>query len=652
MAGEIQQLDIQVDKETFKKQVNIFVDHHRRKQEEPEFREKRKNQSLEELIEDYPLLSDDAVEVFFDPSHQYKVSPEVVDEVHNVLKKMQKRVNKLPSIRRFFILETINFFSSKISLGKLIPALLILDGDDQKKAICEFTIPTFLSINKNVETLVNDSRLFTKKNLHVDRGGLYTFVADLAKTLIRLFKDDFLEQFGEFSSPVEFFQSAFNPNTFRLKSSVKSDSEYVYQEMIAEAPLIRQVTLDFVSIIQSHDALFNYSRKRHTFYKLFLLGLTGQGRFKDVDPIDISRILAGCLMANDQLRPDNDLIDDMIDEKTFALKSTTAAKKEFINQLSPTTVHKLISRMKVSLQHISKSNFSEEFQEVQRLSVINILKNIWIGFIRLIDKGIITVTEPINVIINQIKKTYDSFLRDEKQKVTDEIARISSRKGTLRYMSGQPIPKNLESFAIMTQHFDLVELDIIGFRGLFEGGTHKDFNFNSKIFRHDEKVLVQYYSCFQKWFKASKKKRKVAIISYVNQRKIKECFAAYTFGRYLFCLGVTHLKTANTTDISEKDLFPYVVLFVEEPTKKFGRVLSRELVLGEKLKIYNEVEFSEEMAIYFYEPLYLLLHLLPEKNWRAKDTQMCVSFLVKELRKLKKKHGKLLYCVNLPILSD
>ncbi|MBU3917973.1 hypothetical protein KKA14_20790 [bacterium] len=225
------------------------------------------------------------------------------------------------------------------------------------------------------------------------------------------------------------------------------------------------------------------------------------------------------------------------------------------------------------------------------------------------------------------------------------------KKATLSYKAGQVIPKNLESFAVMTQHFTVVEPDIIGFRGEHEGASHKDFGFNIRAFRQDEKLTINAFSVFQRLFETLEKNKKVRVITFENQRKIREYSVAYSFSNYMICLGTSHLKTSKSIMINDKDLFPYMLLFVESKVKKFGRVLSREVADGGKVKIYNDVAFSEKSAFLYYEALYLILHLLPEKAWKAKDTQMCVDFLVRELNEIKRKKKKLLYCVNLPSLS-
>ncbi len=645
--AENQHQEISSEKVNFKRQVDLFVKHHRKKQEDLEEKDKRLHLSLQNLIDDAPMLSDEAIEVLFQKETDYTVPNQAVNEVQHVLKKMQSRINSLPAKMRFFILETVNFFSSKISIGKLVPALLVLEGEDQKKAICEFVFPTFMSINKNIELLAMNDELFDSKTLHIEKGGLYTFVADIAKLLINLFREEFVAKPTDTNSPLEFLLTTFDPESFRINPTLNRKSEYIYQEMVDNEQILRRTVLKFVVMIQSHQAMYNYSMKRYRYYKLFLSNLTSENRFKGVEPVDMSRILAGCMVANDQYKPNEDLIDDMIDEERFDLEATSKARKDFFNNLSPSNIFRLITRIKISLHHISKIDFVEEFQDVQKYSIKTILNNVWSGFIRLVDKGLSIVTEPIHQIVDQLKKTYESFTNDEERwedTLADGVLETLAKKAKpIKY-----IPKNLESFAIMTQHLRIVETDVAAFRGAHEGATQKDFGHNSRLFRKNENLIVNFLHCFQTLFPAFKNNKKVMSISYDKQPKIKEYYMAQTFDNYMICLGLTHLRAGNSLIIEQKDIFPYVLLFSEATNSELGRILSREAFIDNELKIYNEVEITAENAIFFFEPLYLILHHLPEKDWRSKKVQACVAFLTGELQRYKRKGGKFLYCVNVP----
>jgi len=634
---------VKVDEKTFKTQVDQFVQHHRIKQLELLKDNKRRNMSLKEVIQRSPTLPDEAVELLFADGQGAGVSEEVISQVFNSLKEMQGDINALDPRRRFYILETINFFSSKIGIGKLIPALITLGGEDQRKAISEFVFPTFFSIQKNVETLVACDEIFDTKSVHIDRGGLYVFISDISRIAIRLFKKDFLKQVAAGVPTLAFMSTAFDPISFKFNEKLKAEGEFAYQEMIDDEDKIREIVLDFIVAIQSHESLYTYSLKRDQFYKHFLAGLTEEGRFKGVDPIDVSKILAGCLIANEQLQPPDGLIDRMIDKKTFDADETQAMCRQFIDSLSPSIIYRMIGRLRVSLQHISKKNFGNEFQDVQKFSVTSILKNVWTGFIALVEKGLFATTEPFIKAFAQVKRSFEGFVEEEKTR--DETVTTSLLDDTaLNGPADGFQSKNLDAFSQMTQSFQLVETNIISFRGEHEGATFKDFGHNTRLFRNDEGLMVQFLSVFKLLFKKLAQDDKVKEVTYENQRQIREYYAAYQFDHYLICIGLTHIRNPKLPVIDEKSIFPYVVLFAEGKTKKEGKAASRIVKHNGQTKIYNDIGFSGKTAKVFFEALYLILHLLPGEDWEKKSAQRSIAFLTKELNRFISKKDNLLYC--------
>ena len=635
--------DAKADKKAFKRQVDQFVQHHRHKQSELLQKKKRRMLSLEELIQRSPVLQDDAVEVLFVDGQPDEISEDVTNEVFAALKEMQSKVNKLDPKRRFYILETINFFSSKIGINKLIPALISLSGEDQRRAICEFIFPTFFSIQKNVETLVACDHIFNEKTVHIDRSGLYLLISDISRIVIRLFKDEFVSRIPANYTTLAFLSTTFDHASFRFKKKFKVESEFVYQEMIDDEDRIREIVLDFIVAIQSHESLYSYAIKRSEYYKQFLAGLTQKNRFKDVDPIDISKILAGCFMANEQLQPPDELIAKMIDATAFEAEDTTEMKMQFIDKLSPSIIFRLLGRLRVSLQQISKVNYGSEFQEIQKFSVKTILKNVWDGFIELVEKGLRITTGPFIQAYVQIRKAYESF--NEEERLRDETVKSSLFDSVNKKVERSAIlSKNLDAFSQMTQSFNLVNTSVISFRGEHEGATYKDFGYNSRIFRKDEDLMVQFLAVFRLLFKKLALDEKVKEVTYENQRQIREYYAAYQFNRYLLCIGLTHIRNPKLPVIDEKSIFPYAILFMEGAELKEGSAASRTVERNGVTKVYKELIFTGKTAKIYFEALYLILHLLPGEDWEKKPSQICATYLVKELNRFLKKNEKLLFC--------
>ena len=608
----------------FIERVDRFVESQRQKQRRLENESRRANITIAELAQKAKNLPPDIVDsIFSKHNYQNQIEEEVVDEVRKSLHSMRLRINALEAKKRYFVLETMDFFRSKIGIGKLIPALLLLKGDDKKKAILEFVIPTFLSINKNVETLVSTDELFTSKTVHLNRGSLYSFVADIAKILLPLFTKQCLDQYPNIISPIELITKIIQVE--RGGSGIRG--RHLYSKMIDDEEVIRRIILDFIVSIQSHDALFNYSLKRHGYYKLFLARLTSENRFEEVEPFVASKILAGCLVGNDQRKPDDSLIDAMIHQKKYNAPVTTTAKKKFFNTLAPPTVFKLISQFKIHLQQLTKKKIERGFEEVQELAVKSVLKRVWTGFSKLADGGLSMITGPIEIIVDQIKLTLSSFAKEEREE--EEKTKRSSEKPVVPVIS-----KRAESIDFLKRRYAIVETDIIGFRGEFEGASQKDFAYNSRFFKKGEITLLEFNLCFQRLFNHLKKNKKVREIFFKEQEGIKEYYVAFLFDNRLITIGLTHVRTKESGRIQQKDLFPYIILFSESTERKKGRVLSREVIHQGRKKVFNEEILGVDNAEFFYKSVLYILHLLPEEDWASSVSQSCVKFLIKELRKL------------------
>ncbi|MBU2512495.1 hypothetical protein KJ966_14260 [bacterium] len=604
--------------------VDLFVERQRQLQQKLDSENQRVNQTISDLAKKSKSLPPEIVDKIFNPYLKQKISAEAVEEVRKSLHSMRLKINSLDPQKRYLILETMDFFRSKISIGKLIPAILLLKEEDKKKAFLRFVIPTFISINKNIETLVSTTELFSKESLHLNRGSLYSFVSDLAKTVTPVFKKEYLQKFSNIVSPVELLLNALKPFT----NNSQSTENKIYSYLIDDEEKIRKILLDFIVAIQSHEALFNYAIKRHGYYKLFLSRLTTRDRFEKFEPILISKILAGCFLSNKQVKPSDDLIAAMVNREEFAKPTTIKAKRSFIDKLAPSTVFSIINQFKTHIQVLLKTTFNKEFSDVQDLSVKSILKKVWTGFSKLADEGLSKLAAPLEIIFNQIKKTLVNFLEEEKKE--EEKAKKNAAKTFVAL-----IPKREESVAFLKENYLMVEPNIFSFRGIREGANQKDYAYNSKFFQQGEITILEFTLCFKRLFEfLSNNNSKIKKVTHNKQQGIIEFHASFLFEKYLICLGLTRLKIENQKEVEEKNLFPYILLFTEDTIKKKGRIPSREIIHKQKRMIFNESVLLKENSIVFYKSILYILHLLPNKDWNSSASQSCVKFLIRELKKL------------------
>ncbi|OGG94053.1 MAG: hypothetical protein A2527_09375 [Candidatus Lambdaproteobacteria bacterium RIFOXYD2_FULL_50_16] len=607
------------------KNIDSFLVQQIEKSETLNQENRRVNKDIKELIEGSNLLGAESLEVFAEAEHRALVPTEAVEEVTEVFALMRAKVNSFAKKKRFYILETMDLFSSRISIGKLVPALLVLGGLEQKRAIAEFVKPTFLSINKNVEILASTNEIFNPKTIHLDRGSLYTFVTDIARILISLFKQDYLDSFTEIDSHVELLLRVIQENPI-FKPGLAADDPI---EMIEDPKEIRRVMLQFVSTIQSHEALYNYSLKRHAYYKLFLARLTTPGRFKGINPFEISRILAGVLLVNKQIAPGDRLIEAMADPENFNAPTTLLSRQEFVDRLSPSTVYWAISEFRNSLSKLSSHDFSKEFGPVSRLSAGSILKKVWSAFIAFGESGFAFMTEPFRVLFQAVKATYKRFVENENKKEDKPSAPKVAQPKPKAALALDLIAKNADAMTMVRQKYQLVETDVTAFRGEYDGASQKDYGYNTRLYRGNELAMRHLGAAFERLFGSLKGTPGLKVIKYYEGTKFQEYYAAFRFGNRLIALGLTHLKNVSLAEVQQKDIFPYVLLFEKAKDKAFGRVLSR--LTPDTQDIYNEESLTGINEGIYFESLYLLLHLLPEADWNGASAQESIKFLVKEL---------------------
>ncbi len=615
VTSDFQAIEVQVDR---------FVERQRQHQLKLESEKRRPNQSISNLVQKSKSLPPEIVDNIFNPYLVRKIDNDSVAYVKKRLHSMRLKINTMEAKKRFLVLETMDFFRSKISIGRLIPAILLLTGVDKKKAFLQFVIPAFNSIKKNIETLVSTNQLFTEKTLHLNRGSLYSFVSDLAKTILPVFKPAYLERFNTIASPVELLENILSA----YYSSSSKSREVVLNNMVDNPETIQKVLLDFIVEIQSHEALFNYAVKRHGYYKIFITGLTEKNRFEGHEPVIISKILAGCFIANEQIKPSNALIDAMVDKERFDHSSTTKAKKSFIDKLAPTTVVTIISQFKTYFKLLLNSQDDEKFSEITRFSVRTILKNIWSGFTKLADEGFSKISAPFEIVVNQIRKTFLSFIEDENQANEREKNRLNNPVVTL-------IPKRPESSSYLKKSYSMVTPDIIGFRGMREGASQKDFAYNSRIFKKGEVTLLEFSYCFNRLFEAlvRNNNKKVKVLTHNRQKNIVEYHMSFLYNSYLISLGLTRLKKDTTGEVQQKDIFPYVLLFSESDGQEQGRLPKRIITVKGKRKMYIESVMRHENTIILYKSILYILHLLPVEDWNASASQACIKFIIRELKK-------------------
>ncbi len=643
------------DQEIFKTLVDEFVIYQETKLEQLEVKGGRSHLSVKQMVEKCPSLTTAAIDEFIENHQKYEISGEAVAEIKKVFSQIRDRVNKFSKIKRFYILETMNFFEGQISLGKLIPAILLFNGYDQQRAIHSFLRPTFKSINKNIAKLSSRDYLFDPEKIHVERGILYTFLVDISKSIIPLFDKKYLKKFTDSNSEVDLVLQIIKDSQVKTPQG----QEKGFYGMIYDSNLIRRHLLRFVGIIQSHNALYLYARKRHSYYKHYLFQITNKGFFRNIDAHDISRVFAGCLMVNRQLKPNPALIEKMLDPDLFSEKTTLDERKAFVDNLAPSTVHKLLIDIRDSMGRLSRVIDEGDFAGLDNLSSKGILQTIWFSFVRFIEAGVDSISEALDDLVQTIKDVYDDYVEPALEKIVvlktpekeEEVKKELAVVETKQRSSKDGMKKDQMVITTMNVNYQYIETDIEAFRGTKEGASQKDYAYTLRIFEQDEALMSFFHETLVKLFKTLTEASKSKKIEYVTQEEIIEYYSAFKFRDQMMAVGITHLrpKGGRSNMIEEHDIFPYLLLFKEGTKREFGRALSRESKLeGKEKRLYNETAFTSNNSIVFYEFLYSVLHLHKDEDWNTRECQECLKFLSTAINAALNKKGELAFLEKAP----
>lgn len=323
------------------------------------------NKTLEQLSQNEPVIPAQVIDVYFEETLIQEIDKESLIYLKKRLHTIRTTINNYNPSKRFFILQTIDFFNNPKYIEKVIPALLMLEKPENKAEAAEFVQSTFFSLNKNIETIVSIPQLFSEASLHIERGGLYTYVTEVAKAILELFTIETRKQLDSGISEVALAQKLLLTYQKEIKSKFNS-KEAIVDKYFIKTTMLREKLLDFIALIQTHETLLLYAKKRHTYYSNFLKSILNKEKLLKY-PTDISSILlAASLISNPQIVPSSTLIKGMLSAKHHRSKSIHQAYLKFIDQLAPITVYDIINNFKQSLNYFSSDKNLKQNKESQK----------------------------------------------------------------------------------------------------------------------------------------------------------------------------------------------------------------------------------------------------------------------------------------------
>ncbi|MCH8844810.1 MAG: hypothetical protein IID61_17765 [SAR324 cluster bacterium] len=261
-----------------------------------------------------------------------KVSPYSVEYARKFCYDILAAVNDLTPVKRFYVLQTIDFLRAETGIANLVQLLLL--GDQQvRRGLAVVFFSTFRATCEVIQTIMRRDDVFTPANRDSEKGELYVFQSDLARRLMKLLDGDFIEAEAnrhgiDNTLPVDLLK----------KILEKRNPADLIPSLIEDEANVINLLVDYLALLQTHHGLYLYARKRGEYLKLFLCHDLPGHEIPGLTTLDISRVVAGFLAANIQLKPQDELIYDLITEVRYRLPDTLAREKAFLDQLAPQTL--------------------------------------------------------------------------------------------------------------------------------------------------------------------------------------------------------------------------------------------------------------------------------------------------------------------------
>jgi hypothetical protein len=228
--------------------------------------------------------------------------------------------------KRFFSLETINFYKSKLAIEKFVEILWLSKKPEALKFAAVRLIHHFIEFCNAIDDF---------NQTHVEKGEL---------VLIRHFRDELGRRLYSIISKQsqEYLQNKHQKGSEHcvqlLREAVFDESEGRLKNMLRnEGEEIIEAIADYLVFLQSDKLLPILGKARYKYYISFL------GNMVDAKQAPLNKIIAGCLLQNRQYSPPTEIVQILetndITEQT--LRSITA----YLFNLTPSTLDKTIQRI-------------------------------------------------------------------------------------------------------------------------------------------------------------------------------------------------------------------------------------------------------------------------------------------------------------------
>ncbi|MDT8446178.1 MAG: hypothetical protein RRB13_04705 [bacterium] len=608
--------------------------------------------TLMDLLEDMePMSVEEVKDGFTTLMDELPEDAELLRQVKECFIDAVRSLNHLNPSRRFFALETFNYLGN-IEHLTLTAETLIFAGDDAIRPIALNFISAFKGTDAVITTLTKHDELFEAKTKDSQMHALNAFRYDMAEKLLTLLKQDFVLAEAKAAK----IESDLSLDL--LRAIVNRNRPAAINPHLVSGRMLALQTAKLIAYIQGHRMMPIYAKKRSDFLKNFLIDLSTPGRVEGVQSVDMSRVAACFLYTNEQLRPPEGLIEKMISETAYDEPETDLFKREFMDQLAPTTIDASLKDIRDFLKLLADSPLHdiEATFEQARVKYEAGLRNDDTLLGRFHDAVMdlkvvgLEVVETLEEFVGKLKAGLTGPSKDRPQRPLDELFDEMPEVDDIEEY--RVISKD-SSFSERAEEYICVSTTEVGYRSAMSDGGKRGHAVNLQLFKNEEN-LKQFKEAFMVLIKTLADLPGHQVVT--NEFKHPQASAQVTefYGAYLipmpgddpmlFCAGIGYFEKdlnmlggdRDAKDVADAYMDPYCFLMHVKNSETTMNARSRKLLTedpglkGLEFKAINLRSTAYAQAC--LSVLLDLLHLVDESDWESQPVQKLVDYLYTELK--------------------
>ncbi|MGK5092323.1 hypothetical protein WDW89_09980 [Deltaproteobacteria bacterium TL4] len=604
------------------------------------------NKSLSQLVAERKFPEAHEVEEQFSAfEKQNNVSVVTLEHVRGICSRGAATIQALPPETRFWMQITV---ASRNSLYECAQKIIQTSPFGRKQIAYQSFFFKFKATYEVVKSLKADERIFTENaSFSLDR--TEQLLARLAAKILNY-------RIIELELDEDSETQKTDPSLI-IYNYVQRHKEYEILEALTEDSVMIDALVDFMTLLNTHEAVADFAQARNLKLKLFILDVVTQKMFEGIDPFDLARIVAGLIMVIEQMDPDlvdyslgmtGELTKVLTDYDLYSSGNVSTHLQSYLNQLNPAQIDDLAKTLLFVLTKITAS-YPRSYDVLEEVRVLSKFEKLGVtideisnqfseGVQRLKVRGIQllnTFVEMLENLEEKFRNYHEEKKRAEESEVFEEIEEASLT------VNKEP------EFENMANQIRFIETDQVDYKGERDTPIRLYREIHLALGGDENESFIRSLKhCFRFLFDEK-------LLSYSLLLDEKPYHSTFHFPEFqakigsgketFYTIGLTKVTGRENFhklyDISGNDLYldPYILkLKGYEDLSQVNEIKNRKVTVEDKTFEIHAVPISKAHHYEIFKVMLALLHLLPsnEEGFYASDAQTCLQYLKNRLEDL------------------